>query len=406
MSTIDPLTLGLVIRSAIFTCLALAIVCLLIEKLPRVRTFITFFLIALTIHLGWLVLAGPPGASSVGYPIQSLRVLSDTWTLSSVVIVVVGLPVVFGIWITRFFKRIGPIPSTSWREQPVNSARRRFLAGALPFTAVTVSGAGTLNGMRPFEVRHVEMKLRGLPPALNGFRIGQTTDLHVGNFIDPEYVAHAVETLNEAGVDLQVMTGDLIDDMVRIPQTFAALEKCQAKYGMLAILGNHEKYFGLPEVLRAYDSIASRGKVRLLVDSSVVIEHQGHPLRIVGVDYPVYPGMDHPLPASQTMALMKQSAEKAFTDVGEDETVFCLAHHPNFFPLAAERGALLTLSGHTHGGQVAMMGVSLFSFAFKYILGSYQLGDSHLYVSGGTGHWIPIRFGVPTEVTILTLRSA
>jgi predicted MPP superfamily phosphohydrolase len=250
------------------------------------------------------------------------------------------------------------------------------------------------------------MKLRGLPPALDGFRIGQTTDLHVGNFIDPEHVAQAVETLNEAGVDLQVMTGDLIDDMVRIPQTFAALEQCKAKYGMLAILGNHEKYFGLPQVLRAYEGIASRGKVRLLVDSSVVIEHQGHPVRIVGVDYPVYPGMDHPLTSAQTMALMKKSAEKAFTDIGQDETVFCLAHHPNFFPLAAERGALLTLSGHTHGGQVAMMGVSLFSFAFKYILGTYQLGNSHLYVSGGTGHWIPIRFGVPTEVTVLTLRSA
>ena len=83
-----------------------------------------------------------------------------------------------------------------------------------------------------------------------------------------------------------------------------------------------------------------------------------------------------------------------------------LAHHPDFFPHAAKHGAALTLSGHTHGGQVGAFGRSLTGFGFKYPLGRYRLGDSHLYVSGGTGHWFPFRLGVPREVTVLTLRRA
>jgi len=89
-----------------------------------------------------------------------------------------------------------------------------------------------------------------------------------------------------------------------------------------------------------------------------------------------------------------------------DELVLCLTHHPSFFPYAAQKGAHLTLAGHTHGGQVALLGMPLFWFAFEFMLGRYKSKDSHLYVSGGTGHWLPFRLGVPPEVTILTLRAA
>ena len=103
---------------------------------------------------------------------------------------------------------------------------------------------------------------------------------------------------------------------------------------------------------------------------------------------------------------MQQSAQIAFAEETEsNESLLCLSHHPEFFPFAAERNVGLTLSGHTHGGQVAIGGKSVFS-TYQYMLGQYQLGDSHLYVSGGTGHWLPVRFGVPTEVTVITLRSA
>ena len=84
---------------------------------------------------------------------------------------------------------------------------------ALPVLAAGTSSAGIVAGSSGFEVREVEVRLRGLPRALDGFRIGQITDIHVGTFIDAEYVRASVEAMNKARVDLQVMTGDLIDDL-------------------------------------------------------------------------------------------------------------------------------------------------------------------------------------------------
>jgi predicted MPP superfamily phosphohydrolase len=123
-------------------------------------------------------------------------------------------------------------------------------------------------------------------------------------------------------------------------------------------------------------------------------------VRVVGVDYPMGRG-----PGVKAKRF-QHSAEVAFQGVGSDELVLCLSHHPSFFPFAAERGAHLTLAGHTHGGQVALLGMPLFWFAFEFMLGRYKWKDSHLYVSGGTGHWLPFRLGIPPEVTILTLRAA
>ncbi|HEX8441564.1 metallophosphoesterase, partial [Archangium sp.] len=286
----------------------------------------------------------------------------------------------------------------------VDMGRRNLLVGvgrALPVLAAGTSSAGIVAGSSGFEVREVEVRLRGLPRALDGFRIGQITDVHVGAFIDVEYVRASVEAMNEARVDLQVMTGDLIDDLEQLDGTMAALEKCQAPHGMLAILGNHEHWRGLRRILDAYAASARRGSpVRLLVDESHVLEHAGQRVRVVGVDYPM---------SGRSMKVkgerMRRSAEVAFRGTSPEEVVLCLSHHPDFFPLAVERGARLTLAGHTHGGQVAFLGMPLFRFAFDYMLGRYRRGESQLYVSGGTGHWLPFRLGVPAEVSILTLRA-
>ncbi|QRO00277.1 metallophosphoesterase [Archangium violaceum] len=287
----------------------------------------------------------------------------------------------------------------------VDMERRSLLVGAgraLPLLAAATSSAGLVAGSSGFVLRELDVRLRGLPPALDGFRIGQITDVHIGTFIDTQYLRATVEAMNQAWVDLQVMTGDLIDDLSQLDETMAALETCQARHGMLAILGNHEHWRGLPAVLEAYAASARRGSpVRLLVDEAHVLEHAGHRVRVVGVDYPIGPRRSVGAKAER----MKRSAEVAFRGMSPDELVLCLSHHPDFFPLAVERGARLTLSGHTHGGQVALLGMPLFRFAFDYMLGRYRRGDGQLYVSGGTGHWLPFRIGVPAEVTIVTLRA-
>jgi hypothetical protein len=337
----------------------------------------------------------------VGVP---LKVFSAGWTVAVLATLFLGLPIAIarGLRERNLLRRAVGLPATEPAE--VDLRKRNLLLGvgrAVPVVAVGASSAGIAGGALNFEVREVDVPLRGLPAALNGFRIGQITDVHVGPFIDTEYLRAAVLAMNAAKVDLQVMTGDLIDDLAQLDGTMAALAECRAQHGMLAVLGNHEHWRGLGPILAAYEDVATRAPVRLLVDEAHVLEHAGQRIRVVGVDYPMgarIPGMKE--------ARMRESAEAGFAGAApSEELVLCLTHHPDFFPHAAERGARLTLAGHTHGGQTALFGIPIFGFVFEYMLGRYKRGDSHLYVSGGTGHWMPFRIGVPTEVTVLTLRA-
>lgn len=332
----------------------------------------------------------------VGVP---LKLFSAGWTIAAFIVVLFGLPLV----LVRWWRGRGK-SALDMANAGVDLERRSLLVSAgraVPLVAMGTSSLGMVNGSVGFTVRQVEVRLRNLPAALEGFRIGQITDVHVGTFIGTDYVRAAVSAMNEAGVHLQVMTGDLIDDLEQLDGTMAALEGCKAPHGMMAVMGNHEYWRGARPIFKAYEAIEKRGgPVRLLVDKAHVLEHAGHRIRVVGVDYPMGRG------PGVRATRFQRSADAAFQGVGADELVLCLTHHPSFFPYAVEKGAHLTLAGHTHGGQVALLGMPLFWFAFEFMLGRYKSKDSHLYVSGGTGHWLPFRLGVPPEVTILTLRAA
>ncbi|MBF5045608.1 metallophosphoesterase [Aggregicoccus sp. 17bor-14] len=379
--------------SLVLTLAAFAVLRVLAPRWSHGRCGLGFWGAALLGQVGWLLALADVSGRAMG----PLQLLGAAWLAVVGIVALAGMPFVVALGLGRVVRRL-----SRRTRLPLDPSRRRFLEGALPAGALAVGVGGSVQ-VRPFEVRREEVRLPGLPHALDGFRIGQLSDLHVGPFIDPEHVRRAVRALDEEGVDLQVMTGDLIDDMELLAPTFEALESCAARHGMLAILGNHEKWRGLSAVLGAYRACAPRGRVRLLVDESALLEHAGARLRVVGVDYPLVGRHEHGEAQRRQMAT---SAERAFAGVQAGETLLCLSHHPDFFPFAAERGAQLTLSGHTHGGQVGLFRLPLFRFAFEHILGRYRRGGAHLYVSAGTGHWFPFRVGIPTEVTVITLRSA
>ncbi len=371
----------------------------LIPSLARSRARFVVWAAAVVSVAAWLRPMFGGRGTSVGVGLlggsSGWSLFSAAWTVG-----VLGTALLGGFWLGAgmLARRL----RSTDVETPVNERRRRFLTGVgrgIPMAAMATGSVGVVAGSRGFVVRRETVALPGLPEALNGFKIGQITDVHVGAFVDPEDVRGAVAAMNAEGTHLQVMTGDLIDDLERLHETMEALGTCTAPHGMLAVLGNHEHWRGLPPIRRAYASAAARGRpLRLLVDESHLVEHEGAPLRVVGVDYP--------MGFRSRESGMKRSAEAAFVGVQPGETVLCLSHHPDFFPHAADRGAHLTLSGHTHGGQVAFLGIPAFSFAFRHMLGRYRRADRHLYVSGGTGHWLPFRLGVPAEVTIVTLRRA
>ena len=100
---------------------------------------------------------------------------------------------------------------------------------------------------------------------------------------------------------------------------------------------------------------------------------------------------------------MSAQADAAFAGLPKGETILALSHHPAFFDFAAAHGAQLTLASHTHGGQLRLLPLPR-SMDYRYLQGLYRRGDSYVDVSAGFGHWLPIRFGVPREIVIVTLR--
>jgi uncharacterized protein len=260
----------------------------------------------------------------------------------------------------------------------------------------------SLTSTASFVVRQEDIRVPGLPSGLDGFRIANLGDVHIGRFIDAKELGRAIETINEQRVDLLVVTGDLVDDVTQLESALRVLERSNTPYKAVAILGNHEEMGDLPKILSIYDQHNAR--ISLLINENIAITHGGATLHIVGVNYPMNPKGGHMLRRSEQNAAMSAQADAAFTGLAKDETILALSHHPAFFPFAAAHGAQLTLASHTHGGQLRLFGRPLID-AYPFLQGLYRRADSYLDVSAGFGHWLPIRFGVPREIVIVTLRS-
>ena len=268
-----------------------------------------------------------------------------------------------------------------------------------------LSAFGVYEAMSAPLLRHYDVYLEQLPAELDGFKIAQITDSHISDFVGSRELASAVSRLNATNPDLLVMTGDLLDDERQLDSTFAALTHSNAPMGVVAILGNHEKYHGLPTILQKYKTEAKQAKLQLLVDENITLNYHGAEFQIVGVDYPILPDSRRHMAETAQLDYMQRSADKAFRGVKPSEWILCLTHHPDFFDLAAANHASLSLAGHTHGGQVLPLGYTVGRLWFNYLKGWYQLPSSQLFVSVGMGHVWPYRLGVPPEIVTFTLHA-
>lgn len=261
---------------------------------------------------------------------------------------------------------------------------------------ITVS-FGTIGGP---VVREEVIHVSGLPEGLDGLRIANIGDVHIGPFIKPADLADAVDIVNTHKVDLLAITGDLIDDLDQLEPTLDALERSEA-LPVLSILGNHDKYPNEAAVVAALKRRNPR--IEVLINSSILVHPRGVPLRVAGVDYPLAADGRHMLPRDEQDAAMLRFADLAFAQTMPGEPLVVLSHHPEFFPIAAKHGAMLTLASHTHGGQVRLFGRPVI-VAYDYMHGIYRAGNAYIDVNSGLGHWLPLRIGVPREISITTLR--
>ncbi|HEY7861103.1 MAG TPA: metallophosphoesterase [Gemmatimonadaceae bacterium] len=274
------------------------------------------------------------------------------------------------------------------------AAGRIAIAGvSLVYLALALAGYA---GSRRLVVTQLAVTLPSLPRELDGLRIVQICDTHIGPHTSREQLARVAAAVREARPDMIAVAGDLIDDYARDVDLYAAaFGDLTAPLGVFVIAGNHEVYAGWNEVRPRLEAL----RVTLLVNEGRVVQHRGVSLAIVGTGDPAAGHRAAPgLPAPDLEASLSSVPAGLFTIV--------LAHNPALWPPLAAAGVPLTLSGHTHWGQLSLLrtGWSLANPFLELAMGAYLRGSSLLYVHPGTGYWgVPFRVGASAEVAILTL---
>jgi uncharacterized protein len=280
----------------------------------------------------------------------------------------------------------------------------RFGAGSLPAAAAITAGSGFVTARQEPTMPVVRMRFPGLHRDLEGLRILQLSDVHLGAEIGlaelDRGLARAMATHRP---DLIVVTGDLADDPALILPALERITKAGARLGVLASLGNHEYLHGIELTRPRFEESA----VPLLVGAGRSLRVGAATLFVGGADDPVHM-------AGDLAGMLTPSIERAIEDAppGADFRLL-LCHRPEGFGPASEVGFDLTLSGHTHGGQLGFLGRSLFEKLRPDIFwwGPYARAarannkTSRLYTTSGFGHWFPFRLGCPTEMPLIVLEG-
>lgn len=237
------------------------------------------------------------------------------------------------------------------------------------------------------ELAEYDLASANWPRAFDGVRIAHISDIHFGHLLGPERLVQAVDAVRAVKPDLIAITGDLVDlSAHESPLLFEQLARLRAHLGVFIVLGNHDHLDHPRMIVRG---ARDAGLIPLVDESRRVGGHDG--LLVSGIDWAKsIPGC---------VARLRRC--------GMARTDLLLAHNPKAFVGAVEREIPLTLSGHTHGGQVARRANRRHNLVFTHRLnaGHYERNDCHLYVTNGVGAWFPLRVNCPPEVVVITMRT-
>lgn len=261
----------------------------------------------------------------------------------------------------------------------------RKLAGNWSKTAkVAMDEANSLS------LERVTITLKRLPKQLDGFKIIHLSDIHHSPFTGLEYIKRVVKVANRFKPDIFLLTGDYVShEREYIAPVAAALAKLKAKYGVHACLGNHDHWTDADLVTHLF-----RGEgINMLVNHGFRFEARGASFWLAGVD-------DYMVGKTDLPAALKGSFP--------DEMKLLLAHNPLIFREAVRAGVDLTLSGHTHGGQIKFRDEEKRIWRTRKLrAGLYERQKSQVYVTRGIGTVVvPMRYGCPPEISVLELRTA
>jgi len=282
---------------------------------------------------------------------------------------------------------------------PFHPNRRRFMnatGGALIASPLLAIGYGALVERTGFRVREIDVPFPGLSPDLDGLCLLHLSDIHLSAFLSEAELARVIDASNETRPHVAIITGDLISSPGDpLGACLRQLARLRPDTAILACMGNHEGY------AHARQHCLTEGPrlgIPFLVRRTRRIPFGSATVNFAGVDYEPVSHRGHYLEGAERMIV-------------PGALNVLLAHNPDVFPAAARKGFNLTLSGHTHGGQVTIeildQGINPARFFTPYVYGLYRKGNAAAYVTRGIGTiGIPARLGAPPEISLVRLRKA
>ena len=282
------------------------------------------------------------------------------------------------------------------QPEPIDLARRtlvaRSVAGVVTAAAGTLTAVALRSALGPVAVKRVPVTLARWPEAMNGFKLVQLTDIHVGPTIGRAFIETIVAHTNALNPDLIAITGDLVDGTVdELRDSVAPLGQLRARHGVYFVTGNHEYFSGAAPWIAELTRLG----IRCLRNERVSIGDAGASFDLAGVDDRSGARSGEPGHG--------EDLDRALAALDPEREVVLLAHQPKSVFAAARFGIGLQISGHTHGGQIWP-----FSYFVRlqqpFIAGLHRHEGAQVYVSRGTGYWgPPMRLGAPAEITQLVL---
>ncbi len=341
--------------------------------------------------------------------------ISPTWYTSAATLWQIMLPILLpavaairllGLGVVTLARRSGVRlrPAIITEADTFDPTRRAVLKTAFASVPVALLAGGVAWGRWQeggFQINRHAVPAPWLPDRLRGLTITHISDLHVGRLYRPHMLPHLIDQANALNSDLVVVTGDIVDNSNEmLPPALDALKRLTHRHGIFLCIGNHDEFDDRGNFIRY-----TRKHFPLLINERRILEIGGERLTLAGVDYD-----DNPQPTRRRHGDIANVARTLDGyDARSDGPLIALAHHPHTWDALAPQGVPLTLSGHTHGGQIMFtppnvrpdLGVG--RILFHYISGFYRTEKTALFVNRGVGNWFPLRINAPAEIVQLQL---
>lgn len=338
---------------------------------------------------GWLVRSMVPD--------WFVSIFGNVATIFLTAQLICGVLVVCAVVVRFVYRKFNP-------PTEFDPAKRRALVHGMiyPVASLAISLYGNRIEKNTDVENFYDVPIKDLPPDLEGFRLAQISDIHLGAYYSLERLEALLQRVADAKPDLLAITGDIFDDVTMNPAAIQLVNSFtdKFKHGIYYIHGNHEHFRGIYQI----EQMIKQTNIKMIVNRGVNVTGK---LYILGVDYPsrapITSSSDEEQ-AERFKAARKTYMAGAMNNVPADAVKILLAHHPEFIDDGAENNCVLTLTGHTHGAQIGIFGVPLFP-VFKYTRGIIKHGDSIGYVHCGNGFWFPLRIGCPPEIAYFTLKT-